>query len=424
VILVTRRIPGDAQYNGGPVKRRFVNTVAAVAAVSLFAAGCADNGSGGGDSVGEGDTIKVGLMYDVTGPAAAGSVGTDTGAKARIDTINAAGGINGRKLELVIGDSASTPAGAQSAAKTLVEQHGVFAVMTWTYTANAAAPYLEQQKVPVIGGSWDSAPQWAHGENFFGTQPANTEASVVTTYGNWFKQAGVTKAASIGLNTASGKTAAEKVAESIRSAGIDVPLVNTSIDQTTADFGPTAIAVKNSGVDGLYVALAPNGIYALAAALKQQNVNVKLAMAGTGYGQDLLDNPSARQGADGMQFVMHYQPKELNTDATKAMVTALEGQGFTGSPGFAVAGGYTDVDLFAHGLRLAGDDVTRENFISKLRDDTSWNGEGLMAGTASFPEFVPAGPGLNYGNCMYVSELRGESFVPVVDTPYCGDNIG
>nr|WP_274518068.1 ABC transporter substrate-binding protein [Gordonia sp. KTR9] len=389
----------------------------------MLAAGCADAGSGDGSSVSAGDTVKVGLMYDVTGPAAAGSVGADIGAKARIDAINAAGGVNGRKLELVIGDSASTPAGAQSAAKTLVEQRGVFAVMTWTYTANAAAAYLEQQGVPVIGGSWDSAPQWAHGENFFGTQPANTEASVVTTYGNWFKKAGVTKAAAIGLNTASGKTAAEKVAESIKSGGIDVPLVNTSIDQTTADFGPTALAIKNSGVDGLYVALAPNGIYALAAALKQQSVNLKLAMAGTGYGQELLDNPSARQGAEGMQFVMHYQPKELGTNATKAMVSALEGQGFTGSPGFAVAGGYTDVDLFAYGLRLTGDDLTRENFVTKLRDDTGWNADGLMAGTASFPEFVPAGPGLNYGNCMYVSELRGESFTPVVDTPYCGDNI-
>ncbi|MGW4338438.1 ABC transporter substrate-binding protein [Rhodococcus koreensis] len=406
------------------MKAHHLGKAAALLALPLLASACAAGGSQGEqDTVAAGDTIKVGLMYDVTGPAAAGSIGADVGARARVDAINAAGGVNGRQLELVIADSASTPAGAQAAAKTLVEQRGVFAVTTWTYTANAAAAYLEQQKIPVIGGSWDSAPQWAHGENFFGTQPANAEAATVTTYGDWFKNAGVTKVATIGLNTASGKSAAEKVSDSISAAGIQVPLVNTSVEATTADFGPTAIAIKNAGVNGLYVALPPNGIYALSAALKQQGVDLDLTLAATGYGQELLDNASARDAADGMQFVMQYQPAELGTDATRYMAEQLSRQGFTGSPGFSVAGGYTDIDLFAFGLELAGDNLSRENYISALRADNSWNGEGLMAGTAKFTEFVPAGNGLNFGNCMYVAQLDGEVFTPMNKTPFCGTNV-
>jgi branched-chain amino acid transport system substrate-binding protein len=407
------------------MKRRFVTKLLALAAVPLLAVACADGGGGGGapDSIGDGDTIKVGLIYDVTGPAAAGSVGTDIGARARLEAINAAGGVNGHKLELVVGDSASSPAGAQAAAKTLVEQKGVFSVMMWTYVANAATPYLEQQGIPVIGGSWDFAPQWAKANNFFGTQPAGYESAVVTTYGDWFKNAGVKKAGTVGLNIAGAKDTVGKVAQSIESAGIPVPFENTTIEPTTADFGPAAIAIKESGIDGLYISLGPNGIYALSAALKQQNVNLKLVLAATGYGQSLLDNATARDASDGVQFISQTTPKELETEASKKFASELATQGFTGVPDFQVAGGYTMTDLFAYGLNLAGDSITRDSFIDNLRKDKGFNAGGLLAGTADFTTFTPAGPGLNFGNCMYVTELTGDKFTPQTQTPKCGNPV-
>ena len=48
--------------------------------------------------------------------------------EARFKQINAAGGVDGRKITWSVVDSTSTPTGAETAAKELVQTQGVFAV--------------------------------------------------------------------------------------------------------------------------------------------------------------------------------------------------------------------------------------------------------------------------------------------------------
>ena len=71
---------------------------------------------------------------------------------------NENGGINGQPVELVFKDSANDPAKASAAAKELVEQDGVIAITLADGSAeDAVGPYLNEQRIPVVGGS-DSAP--------------------------------------------------------------------------------------------------------------------------------------------------------------------------------------------------------------------------------------------------------------------------
>ena len=53
--------------------------------------------------------IKIGVAGPVTGPNAAFGAQLKNGVEQAVEDINAAGGINGQKLQLVVGDDVSDP---------------------------------------------------------------------------------------------------------------------------------------------------------------------------------------------------------------------------------------------------------------------------------------------------------------------------
>ena len=72
--------------------------------------------------------IKIGILGSLTGPAAIFGTGNLAGATIAFEEINAAGGVNGRKIEWTSLDDESSPPKAIAAYKRLVDQEKVFAV--------------------------------------------------------------------------------------------------------------------------------------------------------------------------------------------------------------------------------------------------------------------------------------------------------
>ena len=75
------------------------------------------------------DTIKVGAILAVTGPAAFLGAPEAKTLEMLAAQVNAAGGVKGMKIELLIKDSAGDAEKALSLAKQLVEEEKVFAVL-------------------------------------------------------------------------------------------------------------------------------------------------------------------------------------------------------------------------------------------------------------------------------------------------------
>jgi branched-chain amino acid transport system substrate-binding protein len=103
------------------------------------------------------EPIKIGAFFALSGPAA--SIGTPTKLVAEmvVDKINKAGGINGRPLVLVIGDTESDPAKAASIAKKFIHQDKVAAIIgpTRTGTGMNVKKIVEEAGVPIfmtVGG--------------------------------------------------------------------------------------------------------------------------------------------------------------------------------------------------------------------------------------------------------------------------------
>lgn len=103
------------------------------------------------------EPIKIGAFFDLSGPAA--NIGTPTKLVAEmvVDKLNKAGGVNGRPLELVIGDTEGDPAKATTIAKKFIYQDKVAAIVgpTRTGTGMAVKKLVEEAGMPTfmtVGG--------------------------------------------------------------------------------------------------------------------------------------------------------------------------------------------------------------------------------------------------------------------------------
>src|SRR5690242_16268181 len=99
--------------------------------------------------------ILIGQTAGFTGTVAAGVKETSEGARPWIDAVNAKGGVNGQKIELVQLDDKFDPKLAAANARVLVEEKNVLALFLTrgTPTAEAMLPVLEQHGVPLVAPS-------------------------------------------------------------------------------------------------------------------------------------------------------------------------------------------------------------------------------------------------------------------------------
>src|SRR5580700_9573012 len=76
-----------------------------------------------------GETIKIGMVLPVTGPAAAVGGYALAGAKIALDRVNKSGGVLGKQLELVTEDDQTTNPGAVLAFSKLAAQPDIVAFL-------------------------------------------------------------------------------------------------------------------------------------------------------------------------------------------------------------------------------------------------------------------------------------------------------
>lgn len=124
------------------------------------------------------EEIKIGCVMSMTGALAAMGVGLRDGAQLAVKEINAAGGIAGKKITLLVEDDATDPATSLLAIKKLVEVQGVKVIVgpMISGAVMAAGPYAAERGVLLVSPSATSPKiteqpwtQWA-----FRTCPSDT----------------------------------------------------------------------------------------------------------------------------------------------------------------------------------------------------------------------------------------------------------
>jgi branched-chain amino acid transport system substrate-binding protein len=108
-----------------------------------------------GNCADPGGNIKIGVYGDLSGQTSSFGQSTRNGSQMAADEINAAGGINGRQIQLVIEDDQGEPGKAATVVAKLINQDQVRALIGEVASSNsiAAAPNAQENKVPMISPS-------------------------------------------------------------------------------------------------------------------------------------------------------------------------------------------------------------------------------------------------------------------------------
>jgi branched-chain amino acid transport system substrate-binding protein len=86
-------------------------------------------GVSGAEKAADMSPVKVGAIFAVTGPASFLGMPEAKTAEMLVEKINKEGGINGRKIEMLVKDSGGKPENAVSLAKQLIEEENVLAII-------------------------------------------------------------------------------------------------------------------------------------------------------------------------------------------------------------------------------------------------------------------------------------------------------
>jgi branched-chain amino acid transport system substrate-binding protein len=100
------------------------------------------------------ETIKIGFFAPITGPAAADGASASHAVELGVKEVNAAGGIKGKKVELIKYDDRLNPQEAVAIANKLIERDQVVGVVSGSYSGptRVTAPIFAKAGIPMVAG--------------------------------------------------------------------------------------------------------------------------------------------------------------------------------------------------------------------------------------------------------------------------------
>ena len=187
------------------------------------------------------ETIKIGAILAVTGGASFLGGPEARTLEMLTDEINAKGGINGNKIELIIKDSGANPEKAISFAKQLIEEDKVFAILGPSTSGETLKikKICEKGKTPLISCAAAELIVNPVAKYVFKT-PQKDSHAVQKIYGD-MKAKGITKVAVLTGNTGFGKAGKMQLKKSAAEFGITVVIAET-YDKKSTDL--TAVVAK------------------------------------------------------------------------------------------------------------------------------------------------------------------------------------
>ncbi|HSZ96527.1 MAG TPA: ABC transporter substrate-binding protein, partial [Bradyrhizobium sp.] len=196
------------------------------------------------------EPIKIGFLAAMTGPSSAPTIGFNRGVIFAVDTINAAGGVNGRKLEVITRDTQGDPTKAVNATQELISQAKVHAI--WgpfnSGEALATTPIMARAKMPNVHPCVvETLIDATKFPNAFRLAPSNSQwDDAVRNYClNILK---VKKIAVIGDTTGYGVTAVGASVAAFKKDGAEV-VYQANIDATQPDMTPDMLRARNAGTE-------------------------------------------------------------------------------------------------------------------------------------------------------------------------------
>ncbi|HEV7861813.1 MAG TPA: ABC transporter substrate-binding protein [Acidimicrobiia bacterium] len=332
--------------------------------------------------------------------------------------VNEHGGLNGHPMQVVTGDAGGDPARALSLVRDMVENKNVIALMgnLWVFSANGPRQYLEEHKVPVIGGDgttkvWDDSPM------YFSSGSPYPAMAIGALKG--LADLGHKKQAIIYCVEAEQCGAWRNIAKA-RAAQMGVEIVyEAQVSLAQPDFTAECIQAQRNGATGIHSAIDGPSIARLSKSCAQQGykpqyMGISLAIIDSISKEPTLEGLMAPQG--NFPFTSASTPAEAEYQATRQQYAPS----LANSPAVATvwAAGALLREAVKGAALPAGKVTSRDllNGLYTIRDNT-------LAGLSGTPlSFVEGQQPKKLVNCLFYIKLTGAKWTaPFGSKPICLD---
>lgn len=323
------------------------------------------------------DRIVLGQSAAFEGPAAALGLGMRLGLQAAFNEVNASGGVNGRKIELVTYDDGYEPEKSIKNVKKLISQDEVFALIgsVGTPTSKASQPIAKTAGVPFFGpftgAGFLRAPENSNVINVRGSYDQETE--------EWIKylteQVGAKKIAILYQDDSFGRAGLSGVEKAMSKRGIALVAKGTYQRNTVAVKG-ALLDIRKAKPDavvmvGSYKPIAEFVKLAKRVKLKSKFVTISFV------GSKALARELGEHGAGVVVSQVVPLPSDSSLPLIAQYQAALSSIDSAAEPGFVSLEGYLVGRLMIDALGKIQGDVTREKLLSAVKGTGSFNVGGV-----------------------------------------------
>jgi len=348
-------------------------------------------------------TILIGQSAPLTGANA--ELGNDirNGALAYLQKVNDAGGVHGRRVELVSLDDGNVVARADANTKKLVEEQAVFALFGYASAtlSRPALPYVEKHRVPFLGPFTGADPMRVfnkHVYNMRGSYAEELEKIV-----DHFAPLGVKRFSIVYYDDVIGRENFTAVDRALKARGLQAVSLAALKDRAKPDI---AAGVKE-------VAKGQPDVVILTTLYKASSDFIKLARR-SGMGASMVSNsfpgasPLAKElgGKDGAGVIVATvvpPPTKRSLPIVHEYQAAIEKQLGKKEWSFTSLESFIGAKVMVEALRRAGPKLTREGFMRELDNMKAYDTGGYVVGFApnnhngsSFVELTVIGRDLKF----------------------------
>ena len=352
-----------------------------------------------------GAPIKVGAIVTQTG--AINFAASAQATKAYFDMVNRNGGVNGHKIVLDMRDDQLDPARGRQQAQQLLAS-GVFAFTGWNapLTENGITPFLEQNKIPLIGGFGEQ--EEYHSPYAFAFSA--TYGHFGFEMGSYLAEQGVKKPGLIYITNNSAKADGGLVAAF--KAGFKARGVTLSdneivvVDPTKPSYDDVVTQFKLDGVDGMATLLDQTAYNRLTQSQDRQAYHPKHVAS------PLFVDPTVRQSAstDGTFVASDYDFVQGGGPAVQEYEKEVRAAfGARAQVNYFGEQGWVDAKVFTEAIRQMGSTITRDALLKTM---DRLNGKGGFGFTSD----LHFGPGVrDLNRCLKIGKMVSGKVTRVTD---------
>lgn len=326
------------------MKKLIALLLALVMVMSLAACG----GESGGKTDEE-ETIKIGVMDAFTGDKASSGEYTKEGAELALKHINEAGGVLGRKIELVYEDDQGNETAATNAFQKITSENDLAGICLSKYSSVILAmeQFIAEEGIPAIGCGSSVKIEASSTPNLFSSRRSDTGSGV--TIANYCKTLGMTKVAILHAPDALGTGMAPVILAEFENLGIEA----VSVQQFSPDeknFAPYIAKIIDSGCDGIVSMAQQNEAALIMIAIEEAGLDVPCIGSSAFAQQVAIQNSNG--ACDGWYSVTPFSPTATN-EPTKSWIAEYEAT-YGRKPDMTSACMYDAVTLFCKAIEAAG----------------------------------------------------------------------